>query len=562
MTDPVAVELLALIPTGSATGMAKPYDGARGLADLLGDLFVDVKSCGALGDGNQDDTQYIQKAIELAFGTSASPHGNNVYLNRPLYFPPGNYKVSCPTGVLTVSNVTVSGNPGTYTYTLDSVDGISNGDTVYIDSVTMSNGTATQYGNGTRRVNVNVGAKTITTVDSYASGTTATYSSGGNVRTAALKTWGVGDGKIFGAHRGSTTITNTTVGGITFQTDGFIYSKIDGIRFAGAGGAGSIALLLDMRGRDIYVGAQGNEISNCEFGGADILVELFPTQTSQGSENIFFNCFWQGANTSTIGLRVGLNSNANALQNQIISGNFQSLTTTCVHVLWGSIPNICGVGFQSNDNPSAWGIVINNSSWDVPVIYGCRVEMANFINAIHSSPVVLGCNQTSDAAGTFAVLANGGSLINCTSKNGIAQMVNGGNIIECQFGRSITSNDWVYPFTNAPIYVRDTQVGNLWNGGGQDTNTTILGDGVVNMDGAGVVKFVGSKVGFWDEFRSSVTYQTMAVADLPTPSAIWKGHVCTVRDSSVTTYGLPVAASGSAQVLVFCNGTNWVVVGA
>ena len=49
---------------------------------------------GAVGDGAADDTAAIQAAADLAFGTAAAPHATSAWLNRPLYFPPGRYRVT------------------------------------------------------------------------------------------------------------------------------------------------------------------------------------------------------------------------------------------------------------------------------------------------------------------------------------------------------------------------------------------------------------------------------------------------------------------------------------
>lgn len=63
---------------------------------LLGDLIVSVKdpAFGAVGDGTTDDTAAIQAAIDFCFGSSGSPHESSTSLNRPLYFPPGQYKIT------------------------------------------------------------------------------------------------------------------------------------------------------------------------------------------------------------------------------------------------------------------------------------------------------------------------------------------------------------------------------------------------------------------------------------------------------------------------------------
>ena len=74
----------------TATGAPTP----RTLPDRLADV-INVKDYGAVGDGNNDDTQAIQAAFDAAFGPVGSPHGSdNPQLNKAVFFPSGIYKVS------------------------------------------------------------------------------------------------------------------------------------------------------------------------------------------------------------------------------------------------------------------------------------------------------------------------------------------------------------------------------------------------------------------------------------------------------------------------------------
>ncbi len=67
-------------------------------SDVFGTFSVKDPTFGAVGNGVADDTTAIQACLNAAFGSSASPHdgGDNVYLNREVYFPPGNYKITSP----------------------------------------------------------------------------------------------------------------------------------------------------------------------------------------------------------------------------------------------------------------------------------------------------------------------------------------------------------------------------------------------------------------------------------------------------------------------------------
>ncbi len=58
---------------------------------------INVKDFGAKGDGSTDDTSAIQSALDAAFGTAGSPHGNGGGpSNLPVYFPAGTYRTLSP----------------------------------------------------------------------------------------------------------------------------------------------------------------------------------------------------------------------------------------------------------------------------------------------------------------------------------------------------------------------------------------------------------------------------------------------------------------------------------
>lgn len=89
MTANFALASIKSASTGSTT--------SRTFGDRWSDI-LNVKDYGATGNGTTDDTTFIQAALDAAFGTTASPHGGstNVYLNRPVFFPAGKYKITAP----------------------------------------------------------------------------------------------------------------------------------------------------------------------------------------------------------------------------------------------------------------------------------------------------------------------------------------------------------------------------------------------------------------------------------------------------------------------------------
>lgn len=73
-------------------------------SSLYGAISAKDALFGATGDGTTDDTAAIQACFNAAFGTTASPNGNaGRFGNKIVFFPPGNYKITSP---LTIRSLT------------------------------------------------------------------------------------------------------------------------------------------------------------------------------------------------------------------------------------------------------------------------------------------------------------------------------------------------------------------------------------------------------------------------------------------------------------------------
>src|SRR5262245_31934904 len=88
------------IPTLRSTDPVSTANGLSTIASLGIGLtgIVDVKrDYGAVGDGVTDDTFALQASLNDAFGSILAPHGTaSVHLNKQVYIPPGNYKITSP----------------------------------------------------------------------------------------------------------------------------------------------------------------------------------------------------------------------------------------------------------------------------------------------------------------------------------------------------------------------------------------------------------------------------------------------------------------------------------
>lgn len=245
-------------------------------------------------------------------------------------------------------------------------------------------------------------------------------------------------GRIFGAGRFATRIINNDSGANVFTFDGCEYSRIESLHLeltAGAGrcidfnwdgdsGAGG-ANLQSNTFFDLYIkgGGYGVDIGRGNF---------------MGSENTFLQCNFEAQ--SVAGIKA---SNFNALQNQVLGGNFSDCAIA-IYVASGSIPVISNVGFQDSTTAD---VKIDNSAGnrDTVSIIGCRTESLNFFVADNNAlPVFMaGITQQNSSNGTFASLGAQAKvmMIGCASQAG---QISGTDVhltmSKCKFDRATTFN--------------------------------------------------------------------------------------------------------------------------
>jgi polygalacturonase len=71
---------------------------------------INVKDWGAVGNGSTDDTAALQAALDSAYGTSGSPHGDSSkYTNKGVFFPNGNYKITSPLTIRSATGAWIAG---------------------------------------------------------------------------------------------------------------------------------------------------------------------------------------------------------------------------------------------------------------------------------------------------------------------------------------------------------------------------------------------------------------------------------------------------------------------
>ena len=197
--------------------------------------------------------------------------------------------------------------------------------------------------------------------------------------------------KITGAGRTATTLTSS---GVVLFFDGLWYSEISGITF-NVTGTGIAAVELDgnVPGQPYATrGSQANTFKDCLFQNLSTNSYCFTmnrqgSSGAQGSENLFINCHFFGANLACY-YQLGYN----ALNNTFFGGNFQGYNKNAIQIDTGHI-NVYSVGFQSTTGYTQ----IANDGWDISAqgggvgdkisIAGCRTESLRFLRALGSTPV-------------------------------------------------------------------------------------------------------------------------------------------------------------------------------
>jgi len=92
-----------------------------------------------------------------------------------------------------------------------------------------------------------------------------------------------------------------------------------------------------------------------------------------------------------------------------------------------------------------------------------------------------------------------------------------------------------------------------------DPTGQFFGRGVI-ADNSGVMKFVGDKIGQWRSYTPpDIAYTKLVYADLPTAAGQWAGQQTYITDCNSSTRGATAAGGGANKVMVYCDGTNWII---
>jgi len=92
-----------------------------------------------------------------------------------------------------------------------------------------------------------------------------------------------------------------------------------------------------------------------------------------------------------------------------------------------------------------------------------------------------------------------------------------------------------------------------------DPTGQFYGRGIMAND-SGTMKFVGDKVGQWRSYTvPDIIFTKSVFADLPAAASHWAGHTTFITDCNSSTRGATAAGGGANKVMVYCDGTNWII---
>lgn len=354
-------------------------------------------------------------------------------------------------------------------------------------------------------------------------------------------------GRITGAGRYSTQITQTVSGSSCFVTNGFEFSIVEGM-YLQAQGSGCVCFDLDWDNTG-SAALQSNTFRDMAFGapntnGSDIGLRIGNTGY-MGSENSIINCFF--ANCATAAVKT---CNFNALSNTFYGGNIEGCSNYGIWVSEGSAAGIFGVGFQ-NGSANTFDIYVANSAQDVCSIIGCRSESKNFAslaNSVHSA--IIGCEHVGSATGTFVTVpaTTGGVLT-----------------IE----RCVSTNGNVFAHDSPRLSIRGSSFGLLaWLNTGA-TGIPLPAGCIIEIedvqyngtpDVSGLLPATHIRRQRIDDMGTQ-NYVTTIAAGLfsALPASPFEGLTAIITDSSTATWGATISGSGGNRVLGYFNGSNWTV---
>jgi hypothetical protein len=226
-------------------------------------------------------------------------------------------------------------------------------------------------------------------------------------------------GYIFGAGSDCTKLFyDGVVSGSPFtcliKTNGFVFSRFEGLHLS-IGGNFTIAFYLywDNTGD---AGLHANTFMDIRFTGEGGPSDGFQTQgmligylgISEGSENVFINCVWDGF--SHAGLKTAQD---NSLNQTVIGGK----AINCQYGMWastGSIEAIIGATFSGNTIYD-----ISNDNGNSMVVSGCYSTSPNFCKNENTFMKISGVTHAGTASGKFLQMNAGATVIDsCVVGNG------------------------------------------------------------------------------------------------------------------------------------------------
>jgi hypothetical protein len=499
---------------------------------------INVKDYGAVGNGITDDRAAIQAAITAAFGDyTGTPNGNtNRALNKPLFLPGGNYRITGPLYIYGVQGGWIYGNG--------------------IESTTIS-------------------------FENPGTGTVTIPSGTGSEITPAIMLQGCAYTKLEGF-----TIGSNSSGSLAAPTVG-IYSFTDGTWFCSANEFHSLLL----NGFTVGIlGGYGGSGGNCDN---HILINCYFNNCGLAGVRIVHQnalnwAVYGGGAASCAWMSTGPAGNGGAAYSSVTGGFAPICSISCSGNLWDIVGQgfspvtviagssesvqtiglggvqgfIQGMGFRFDHSVSTFsctgsisGTTLTVASASGQVYPGATISGTGVTGG---TTIVTQLTGTGFGAGTYQVSASqtvASTTISGTFASTAVDASNAGHatISACIYNPGNDNGAGnIVKLGSTGVAIID----NLFDG---STDCVFSGTSGSKLFLRDILSYLSNTPlsGFTGTVVEDAAFTNVTVANLPAAAAKYQGLRGSVTDANATTFLSTVAGSGSNKVPVFCDGSNW-----
>jgi hypothetical protein len=473
--------------------------------------IINVKDFGATGNGSSDDAAAIQSAFDAAFGPASAPHDNGGgILNRPVYFPKGQYKILTPVRVTAVWGGRIFGD-GPLSSTINYAGPLTpiNAEG-WIPTFWFNGFNYGEISNLSFSGPADPNHKTVCLwfgPDGAKGGSSVHGNLITNIGTGGRTSYGIIHGSLASAANSENTYLNCTVFG--FHDVGLFLSGYNTLNFRWIGGGFEQCDI----GIKTNAGATIPVIEGPAFGRCRIDIDL-----AASSRTVISGVRSESIQLLRCNTGVSLINCVMAAGSDTVTGSVSNATLTVTglgargNIVWPQ-SMVIGGNLPSMYNSQAYGQGVTRI---VQQLSGPQGGIGTY-EVTQSANVAPGTKLRIVPVFAELVGAASVSMDNCGSDSNQAILGDGNSTLHIRNNQWFSSNDGAM----APNLI------SAFNGQ------------IFEYDIAGRGDFI--------------------VAHLPTPARALKGVRMFVTDSRVTTFGSIVTGGGTNAVPVWCDGTDWKV---